>query len=73
MTVTAVTGTAILASALRTEAALTDEAQAAAARHLLELAAARLKLQEAEQRTSNPSAAAEIKPATAGRQGVPAR
>ena len=73
MTVTAVAGTAILASALRTEAALTREAQTMAAKHLLELAATRLKLRDAEQRAcppwriSNPSAAADIE------QGVPAR
>ncbi len=64
---------ATLASALRIEGALTREAQAAAAKHLLELAAMRMRFREAEHRTcppwriSNPSTLRDIE------QGVPAR
>jgi len=50
MTVTAVAGTGILARALRTEAALTREAQTMAAQYLTDLAEAKLRLNVAEQR-----------------------
>jgi len=68
-----VAGTVILARALRTEAALSREAQAMAAKQLLDMAATRLKLREAEHRTrpprriANPSTVVEIE------QGVPTR
>lgn len=50
MTVTAVVAAEVLCGALRTESALTDEAQRLAQQHLLDLASTRLHLRTAEHR-----------------------